>query len=587
MGKMMGGEAIARMLKEEGVEVVFGIIDGTYFGFYTKLEKYGIKLITPRHETSAAHMAGTYARLTKKLGVCMASNGPGVANILPGVAVENAEGNRVLLITSVRRPEISYPDRGGAYQCIDHVGIISPMSKYSEAVKSHGRVVETMRQAFRHSYSGRPGVVHVDVPETIMNGEGEYDDGLFLRPDQYRNIEGVYPNPELVKKAAMMIKDARFPIFHAGSGIIHSGAYYELKEVAELAHMPVTTSWGARGVLCEENELSIPMVHVEVNNDIRNEADLVLAIGTRLGETDWWGKAPYWAPASMQKMIQVDLEAEYIGRNKKIELGIIADAKIFLKLLADELRAMKGDINISQRKEILGKHLHNKEKNRKKLDEMLEDKSVPMVTAHVAVACKKVFERDAVAIFDGGNTAIWGQFYYKCTTPGHGISTPKMGMLGAGVGQTLGAKIAKPNNQVYCIIGDGAMGFHMQEIETAVRNNLPVVYLVVSDKQWGMVKMNQQFQLRPIKALIDNKIHKKALDEVINTDFGETEWDKLAQSMGAFGIRVTQPDDLPTAIQKCLDSQRPAVIHIDVDPLKHMWAPALQVFKKMHEEPQG
>lgn len=119
MASFLGGEAIARMLKLEGVEVVFGIIDGTYFGLYTRLEKYGIRLITPRHESSAAHMAGAYARLTGKLGVCIASNGPGVANILPGVAVENAEGNRVLLITSSRRPEISYPDRGGAYQCFD------------------------------------------------------------------------------------------------------------------------------------------------------------------------------------------------------------------------------------------------------------------------------------------------------------------------------------------------------------------------------------------------------------------------------------------------------------------------------------
>lgn len=584
---MMGGEAICRMLKEEGVEVVFGIIDGTYFGFYTRLEKYGIKLITPRHEASAAHMAGAYARLTGKLGVCMASNGPGVANMISGVAVENAEGNRVLLITSARRPEISYPDRGGAYQCFDHVGVISPMSKYSVAVKNHGRVVETMRQAFRHSFSGRPGVVHVDVPETIMNSEAEYDDGLFLKPEQYRATEGLFPNPELVRKAAKMIKEARFPIFHAGSGIIHAQAFNELKDVSEIAQMPVTTSWGARGVLCEENNLSIPMIYTDMNNDIRNEADLVLAIGTRLGETDWWGKAPYWAPASVQKTIQVDIEEEYIGRNKKIDLGILADAKLFLKHLAMELKLLEDEMNLKERKEILAKHLKTKEKNRNKWDEMLDDKASPMITAHVPVACKKVFGKDSVAIFDGGNTAIWGQFFYKCTTPGHGISTPKMGMLGAGVGQTLGAKVAKPDSDVYCIIGDGAMGFHMQEIETAVRNNLNVIYLVVCDRQWGMVKMNQQFQLAPIKALINNKIQKKALDEVVNTDLEEIRWDMLAESMGAFGIRVNDPNELEAALRKCVEVNRPAVVHIDVDPLKHMWAPSLQVFKKMHEEPQG
>ncbi|MCP4274038.1 MAG: thiamine pyrophosphate-binding protein, partial [Gammaproteobacteria bacterium] len=134
MSQAAGGELLVRMLKEEGVEVIFGIIDGTYFGFYSNLEKHGIRLITPRHETSAAHMAGAYARVTGKLGVCIASNGPGVANVLPGVAVENGEGNRVLLITSCRRDPIVYPDRGGAYQCFNQDGVIKPMSKWSGIV---------------------------------------------------------------------------------------------------------------------------------------------------------------------------------------------------------------------------------------------------------------------------------------------------------------------------------------------------------------------------------------------------------------------------------------------------------------------
>jgi acetolactate synthase-1/2/3 large subunit len=583
--KVLGGDVIARMLKEEGVEKVFGIIDGTYFGFYSSLEKHGIELISPRHETSAVHMAATYARLTGKIGVCMASNGPGVANLLPGVAVEEAEGNRVLCITSSRRPQIIYPDRGGAYQFFDHVGVIGAMSKFSQPVRFPERIVEIMRQAFRASYKGRPGVVHVDVPENILNSKVEIDEGVFLKPSEYRNTQPLYPNPDVVEKAAKMIAGAKFPIMHVGSGIIHSNAFYELKEVAELAYMPVTTSWAARGALCEENALSMPMIHVEVNNDLRNDADLVLVVGTRMGETDWWGKEPNWANPNAQKVIQVDIEDEWIGRNKKVDLGIIADAKVFLGQLAHRLSEMKNEATLAQRKEAYQKHLLKRDKHREKLDKNLEDFSSPMNTAHVAHIAKKKFAKDAVAIFDGGNTAVWGQFFYKCTTPGHGISTPKMGMLGAGVSQAVGAKVAKPNNQVYCIIGDGAMGFHMQEIETAVRNNLPVVYMVVTDKQWGMVKMNQQFQLKPIQALIDNKIHKKPLDEAINADFSEIEWDKLAQSMGAFGIRVNNPKDLESAIDKCLASQKASVIHIDVDPLKHMWAPSLQEFKKMHQEP--
>jgi acetolactate synthase-1/2/3 large subunit len=580
--KLSGGEVIAKMLKKEGVEKVFGIIDGTYFGLYANFEKYGIELITPRHESSAAHMAGAYARLTGKLGVCIASNGPGVANILPGVAVENAEGNRVMLITSSRRQDIIYPDRGGAYQYFDQVGVISAMAKYSAPVRNENRIIEIMHQAFRNSYKGRPGVVHVDVPENIMNGKIPFDESCLTEPNQYRRTSELAPADELVKQAASMIINAEFPIIHAGSGIIHARAYEELEDVAKIAYMPVTTSWGARGALAEDNELAVSMVHVDINDKIRNEADLVLILGSRMGETDWWGKAPNWN--KNQKVIQVDIEEEFIGRNKAINLGIQSDVKVFLKKLSDELKIQKDNIRTQRRQETYGHFLDKMHANREKLDSKLEDMASPMITAHIGNACNKIFGEDAVAIFDGGNTAVWGQFYYQALTPGHGLSTPKMGMLGAGVGQTLGAKAALPQKHVYCIIGDGAMGFHMQEIETAVRNDLAVTFIVVCDKQWGMVKMTQQFALRPVKTIIKKSLDE---DETINADFHEIEFDKLARSMGAQGFRTDNPKELESILTQCKVANKCSVVHVDVDPVKHMWAPALQAFKKMHAEPKG
>lgn len=579
-----GGEALAKMLKNEGVEVVFGIIDGTYFGFYSNLKKYGIKLITPRHETSAAHMAGAYARITGKLGVCMASNGPGVANVLPGIAVENAEGNRVLLVTSSRRNQITYPERGGTYQYFDHTAVIGPISKFSESVRSPERIPEIMRQALRKCYMDRPGIVHIDIPENFMNGKFKYGDDEFLMPHQYRRTEPVKASKEQIQKTAQMLIQAGFPVIHAGSGIMHAQAFEELEKVADILYAPVTTSWGARGALCEENELSVPMIYVELNNEIRAKSDLILTLGSRIGETDWWGKMPNWGDTSKQKMIQVDIDDNYFGRNKPVDLAIFSDVKEFLKDLYDELKGLKKNIDIQYRKITFNEFLHKKEKERHKLDEHLNDISTPMNSAHVSNICKKVFAKDSITVFDGGNAVIWGQFFHKCTTPGTGISTPKMGMLGAGVSQALGAAVACPDKQVYCIIGDGAMGFHPQEIETAIRNNIKVVYLVVCDKQWGMVKMNQQFALKPIKTII-----KKSLDksETINADLGEIEFDKLAQSMGAHGERVSDPKKLPEAIKKCINSGKCSVIHIDVNPVKHMWAPSLMHFKKMHEEPKG
>jgi acetolactate synthase-1/2/3 large subunit len=583
MSETSGGEVLARMLQAEGVEKVFGIIDGTYFGFYSSLHKLGIEIVTPRHETCAAHMAGAYARLTGKLGVCMASNGPGVANLLPGLAVENAEGNRVLAITSCRRPQIVYPDRGGTYQSFDQVGAISHLAKWSHAVVSFDRVAELGRTALRYCWDGRPGVVHLDVPETIMNGKFKAEVPTW-QPHQYRRIEPIVPAPAQVEKAAEMLAAAELPIIHAGSGIIHAGAYDELRRVAELLHAPVTTSWAGRGVLSELSELAIPMPLIPINNEVRNDADLVLTLGSRLGETDWWGKAPYWRHPSEQQMIQVDIDAHILGANKPAALTVLADAKLFLAALAERLEGFKARMNLDARRRKVAKYREKIASERAKLDEKLEDLAVPMNPAHVAHVCQQVFPEGSVLVADGGNAAVWTMMFHQARVPNTILSTFKFGMLGAGVAQATGAAVARRETPVCCIIGDGAMGFHPQEVETAVRNGLRVVFLVLCDKQWGMVKMNQQFALKPIKTLI-----KKSLgpDETIKADLGEIRFDELARAMGAHGERVADPRGLKAAIERSLASGGPAVIHVDVDPVKHMWAPGLMHFKDMHQEPKG
>ncbi len=577
-----GGEIVTRMLATEGVEQVFGIIDGTYFGMYKSFESHGISLVTPRHETCAAHMAGAYARMTGKLGVCMASNGPGVANILPGVAVENAEGNRVLLITSSRRHGIIYPDRGGTFQCFPQVEVTAPMTKWSCAVPSVERLAEIMRRALRISHTGRPGVVHVDVPEDIMNAAVEPDATWFRSVDQYRTRVAMRPTTEQVRTAARMLLAAKRPLLHAGSGIVHAAASEELHALASLLQAPITTSWAARGALDERRDESIPMPYIDVVNKARTKADLVLILGSRLGETDWWGKAPYWGTAETQKTIQVDIDVEHLGNIRAVDLGVQADVKEFLRLIIEELRGTQSP-HTATRRAFVSDLVQDKHDVRKKLDKHLDDR-VPMSSAHVARTCRALFDDDAVIVIDGGNTAIWANFFHEVRTPNTVLGTAKMGMLGAGVSQALGAQVAHPRRQIYCIIGDGAMGFHQQEIETAVRNKLPVIFLVLCDKQWGMVKMNQQFALKPIKTLVMKSL---GPDETINADLSETRFDDLARAMGAHGERVADPVGLRGAIERSKASGRCSVIHVDVDPVKHLWAPKLKVFKDMHSEPKG
>jgi len=583
MAQTTGGEVLARMLQAEGVEKVFGIIDGTYFGFYSALHRLGIEIVTPRHETCAAHMAGTYARLSGRLGVCMASNGPGVANLLPGLVVEQAEGNRVLAITSARRPGIMYPDRGGSYQCFDQSGVIGRIAKWSAAVSAFERVPELMRKALRKSWSGRPGVVHLDVPETIMNAKVKAEVAIWP-PAHYRSLQPLPPSAAQLAQAADWLAGAAAPMIHAGSGVVHARAYEALARVAELLHAPVTTSWAARGVLPESSALAIPMPHVKLNHRVRNEADVVLIVGSRVGETDWWGKPPYWRQPGQQKTIQVDIDTDTLGLNKPADLAVQADAACFLEGLAEALQQRREAMALAPRQARVAGYGKSLREDRAEWDKALADMRVPMHPAHIASACAKVFPPESVLVADGGNATIWAMFHHPARVPNSIVSTFKFGMLGAGMSQAIGAAVARPGTPVLCITGDGAFGFHPQEVETAVRLGVQVVYVVLADKQWGMVKMNQQFMLRPFKTMLFKQL---GPEETIKADLGEIAFDKLAQSMGAHGERVADPTQLEAALQRALASGRCAVVHVDVDPVQHMWAPGLVHFKKMHKEPGG
>ncbi len=585
MNTTSGGERIARMLAAEGVEVVFGIIDGSYFGLYSRLRDHGIRLVTPRHETTALHMAGAYARLTGRLGVAIASNGPGVANALPGVAVENGEGNRVLLITSWRRHGIVGPDRGGAYQYFDQPAVIRPMAKWSEAALSVERLPELVHRAFRVSWRGRPGVVHLTVPEDVMNGQFE-DSPLSpdVAPERYRRTTPLTPSADLVQRAADLLVEAERPVIHVGSGVLHGFATTELLRVAELLEAPVTTSWAGRDTFDERHRLAIPMWATDLVSQVRTEADLVLSLGSRIGETDWWGKAPHWRRAGEQRMVQVDVDEEMLGLNKPVDLAIVADVREFLAQLADNLTGRDLTSVRGTRAVQTNEYATIRSATRKMLDDALSVVGSPMHSSHLAPACQEVFGDDAVLVVDGGNTAIWANLYHEVRRPHSMLSTYKFGMLGAGIAQALGAKVAAPSRPVVCITGDGAFGFHPQEIETAVRCDLPIVILVTVDRAWGMVKVNQEFALNPEKLLQDGGLPQ---EELINADLGEIRFDLMAESMGAFGIRVSDAAELRSALEQARDCGRPAVVHVDVDPRAHKFAPSLLTFKEMHQEPAG
>lgn len=587
---MTGGELIARMLAAEGVEHLFGIIDGTYFGLYRALAGAGITLHSPRHEAAAAHMAGAYARLTGRLGVVMASNGPGVANVLPGVAVEQGEGNRVLLVTSARRVGVGHPDRGGAYQYFDQSAVIGPMSKWSGYVPSADRLPELLRRALRISFTGRPGVVHLDVPEDIINGPTGLDPDAIRPPHTYRRVTPLQPDPVLVDRAARLLVEADRPLIHAGSGVYHAGAEAELARLAELLAAPVTTSWAARGVLRESRREAIPMTALDLNDEVRSGADAVLVVGSRLGETDWWGKAPNWGRPGQQRTIQIDVDEERTGVNKPIEIALVADAREALRALADAVAAL--DVpNRTDRLARLDGWQAAKAAVRAKLDKPLTAAaaSSPVHPGLVPALAQEVMPEDTVWVFDGGNSVVWANFHHEARVPRSILSTFKFGMLGAGLGQALGAAIAAPDRRVCCLIGDGAFGMHASEIESAVRLGLPVVFVVFVDGQWGMVKMSQQIAAAPLATVVRKMVLNAPLpdEQIVYADFEACRYDQLATALGAHGEYVTSAADLRAALERARDRGGPAVVHVQVDNVEHMWAPGLRAFKKMHQEPEG
>jgi acetolactate synthase-1/2/3 large subunit len=577
---MTGGELVARMLAAEGVEVVFGIVDGSYFGLTEGLRHAGIRLVSPRHETSGAHMAGAYARLTGKLGVCLASNGPGAANLLPGVAVENGEGNRVLALTSWRRSPIVGPDRGGTYQYFDQVGVMRSMAKWSGAARGFDRIGEALHRAFRVSHEGRPGVVHLTIPEDVLNGSFDAAPPIHA-PARYRRVEPLVASTKSVRCAAELLSGASLPLIQVGSGVVHAGAGARVEELARRLRAPITTSFGGRPAIDERLPNKIPMLPPLID-EVRREADVVLALGTRFGETDWWGKPPYWGDPETQRVVQVDCDEEILGLNRPIDLGILADVGEFLDALLVELKQQEeGDLAARQAR--IDDWAGRTRDLRAFLRTAASDEDAePLHTAFVPLICREFFDDDAVLVIDGGNTAVWTNLYHEHRTAGCLLSTFKFGMLGAGPGQALGAKIACPERPVYAILGDGAMGMHVQEIETAVRNDLAVIFLVICDRQWGMVKFSQSMALDP-----ETMSQKRLLPEGanLNTDFSEIRFDEVARSMGAHGERVSRARDLRPALERCVASGRAAVVHVDVDPVAHLWAPGLDVFKQMHLEP--
>jgi len=564
MAEITGGELLVRCLHAERVRFVHAITDGTYMMVLEAIERLGdelgMQLIVPRHEAAAAHFADGYTRVTGEPAVVMACAGPGAANLISGIICAQGEGSPVVAITTTRRSDIgdAYRHMGGS-QVVDHLPLYRPAVKWNGKVEHWKRIPDMVRHAFRVATSGRPGPVHLLIPEDVLNERGDEDSVQIWAPERYRLTSRIPADPALVRRAAKLLVDAEMVNIHCGSGSHRSGAGDEVRALAEYLGSPVTTGAGSRGIIPEDHELSFhPLCMASFM--AHNQSDAVLAVGTRLGELHMWGKPPLWGDPAEQRFVQIDVDPTDIGLNRPVDVPLVGDAK---RVLAQLLEAVK---ELTPRRTPSGKVAELRAVQdgwRKELDDAIADmERAPMLTGQILKVCNDFFPPDAITVLDGGNTTLWSMHYHVAWKQRSLLHASNMGYLGTGLPYAIGAQLAAPDRSVYCVSGDSAFGFNIQELETAARNKLPIIVIVAVDGAYGMEKSAQK---RMFGREADWFGHEHA----------PVRYDQVAIAMGCHGEYVERGSEIKPALERAAASGKPAVIHAAVDPVANVDPPGI------------
>jgi acetolactate synthase-1/2/3 large subunit len=449
-------------------------------------------------------------------------------------------------------------------QSLDQVGLFKPITKWSARVTHWKRIPELVQSAFRATRSGRPRPVHLDLHVDVLMATDDDDSLTYYASQRYRADRGPVAQPELIEQAARMLLEAERPLIHPGGGVLRSGAWDEVRELAEYLSAPVTTSQGACGVLPEDHPLCLIAGGYGALG-AQAEADLVLLIGGRLGDVDFWGQPPYWGESDQQKLIQIDIEPENVGLNRPIDLALIGDAKATLAALIAAVKRLTSPIPERP-------HIAEARKTQAIwLDQFREQAASDKKPIHPLRLIRDVrafFPREAICILDGGNTNVWAHYLNRTYAPRSFLWAADSGQLGTGLPYAIGAKLARPDLPVYAICGDGAFGLNLQELETAARLNLsqtlcrgPLVVIVANDSQWGMIKGAQM-------AAYDARY--------IGVDFCDVRYDQVARAMGCYGERVEEPQGIIPALERAAASGKPAVVDVVIDRWANLNPPDLE-----------
>jgi len=548
---MTGSKIILESLIREGVDTIFGYPGGAVLNIYDELFNYKdkIKHVLVRHEQGAAHAADGYARASGKVGVVLVTSGPGATNTITGIATAYMDSVPIVILTGQVPTNLIGND---AFQEADTVGITRPCTKHNYLVKDIKDLARTIKEAFYIASTGRPGPVLIDIPKDITSSvyEFDYPEGVELR-----GYNPTYFGHHVqLSKVVKELLNAKRPLLYVGGGVISSNASAELKELAELLDLPVTSTLMGLGGFPSEHSLFFGMLGMHgtyaANMAISN-ADFIIAIGARFddrvtGKVEEFGRNA--------KFAHIDIDPSSIGKNVKIEIPVVGDVKSVLNSLLEMLSAKSKEISSTQYDRL--KWLE--EINIWKYEHPLSYKMNDVIKPQYVI--EKIYELtggSAIISTEVGQNQMWAAQFYKFNSPRTFLTSGGLGTMGYGFPAAIGAQIACPDKVVFDIAGDGSIQMNIQELATAVQYNLPVKIAIVNNNFLGMIRQWQELFYKKRYSFSEMNV---------NPDFV-----KLAEAYGAVGLRATKPNEVEDVLKKALSIKKPVIMDFVVAPEENVY----------------
>lgn len=539
MKQLTGSEIIIECLKEQGVDTVFGYPGGTILNVYDALYKHQDEIhhILTSHEQGAAHAADGYARATGKVGVCMATSGPGATNLVTGIATAYMDSVPLVAITANVGVTLLGKD---TFQEIDIAGVVMPITKHSFIVKNIHELASTIRRAFAIAKSGRPGPVLVDVTKDVTANVADYEPKV---PEAIERVTASIGADDL-DAAVRLIDKANAPMILAGGGVITADASKELRKFAAKIDAPVCDTLMGKGAFDGTDERYTGMIGMhgtKVSNFGINKADLVIVVGARFSDRVTGNTSKF---AKNAKIIHIDVDAAEINKNILVDCSVVGDAKEILKLLSTRVKTAKHEDWMQEIIALKKQYPDHAD---------LESLTGPAIINKIY----EITKGKATITTDVGQHQMWAAQYYKYSSPRQFLSSGGLGTMGFGVGACIGAKIGMPENITVNIAGDGCFRMNMNEIATAARYNVPIIQVVINNHVLGMVRQWQTL-------FYDKRYSNTILND--NVDFV-----KVAEALGATGIRVTTIAQFEDAMKRAVNAKGPVVIDCMVGEDDKVW----------------